>query len=1003
MPVNAINRIDGKGRVDRSKLLSFTFNGTSYQGYRGDTLASALLAHDVHLIGRSFKYHRPRGVFTAGSEEPSGLIQLEDGAGSEPNARATMIELYDGLVARSQNCWPSVRHDIGAINNLLSGLLAAGFYYKTFMWPASWWNRVYERIIRHSAGLGRVPTAPDTARYAQRYAHCDVLVVGAGPAGLAAALAAARSGARVILADEQAELGGRLLSDMEHIGERPAVSWVESVTGELAALESVTLLPRTAVVGYYEQNFLTAVQRVASHLGPKATRPALRERFWKIRARQVVLATGAIERPPVFADNDRPGTMLASAVRTYINRFGVLPGRQTVVFTNNNDAYRTALDIDSAGGKVEIVDVRPDPKGTWVDKATALGIKIHKGWGIVATSGRTRLRGCEVGRLSEDGARLVGPSQSIACDTIACSAGWNPTVHLWCQARGRLEWDPERACFRPNVSQQAVRAAGAANGSSSLEDCLLEGFQAGARAASDGGFAAPRPPAPNVERIDEGTLYPVYCLPDRTRAGQARGRKHFHDLGTDATVADIHLAVREGYLSVEHLKRYTTTGMGPDQGKTSNVNALAIMAGIRDLPVQQVGTTTFRPPFVPVTLGAVVGQTRGELYHPRRKTPLHSWHETHGAILEYAGEWIAPRAYLRDAEDGAAAIQRECKTAATHAGLFDASTLGKIDVRGPDALDFLNRVYTNNWSDLAVGQCRYGLMLNEQGMIFDAGTLTRIGADHFHITTTAANGTRVMNWLERWLQCEWPNLRVYLTEVSEQWAVAVLWGPLTNTLLGLLHLDGMTSVPGNYSECMLAGVPARIFPTRFSGERSYEINVPARHGPHLWRTLLYLGASFDLCPIGTEALQVLRTERGFMLMTPEADGSVTPADLGLEALIGQDKGDFLGRRSLSGEDLRRPDRKQLVGIIPSTPERIFSQGAHLADESNPRPPIRAIGHIVRSCMSPALGHSITLALVKAGRSRIGEMLTMHTLDGRTEQVRVAAPVFVETNGARING
>ena len=997
-------RLAGKGRVDRSAPLYFTFNGRPYRGYRGDTLASALLANDVRLVGRSFKYHRPRGIFTAGSEEPSALVQLEDGAWTEPNARATMIELYDGLSARSQNCWPSVGYDVGAIADAVSPFLPAGFFYKTFMWPGAWWEKVYERLIRKAAGMGRAPAMPDPDRYTQRYAHCDVLVAGAGPAGLAAALSAGRAGARVILADEHAEPGGRLLSEPAEIDESPALDWVAGALAELSAMPDVTVLPRTTVCGCYDHGYVIALERVTNHLGPQPGNPLPRERLWRIRAGQIVIAAGAIERPAVFAGNDRPGIMLAGAVRTYLNRFGVLPGRNIVVFTNNDSAYRTALDARIAGATVDIVDLRLDPAGALVEEAGTAGIAIHRGQAIVATRGRRALRACAIARLEPDASAFAGAARWLACDTIAASAGWNPTVSLWSQAGGALAWDQTLAGFRPDAGVLQVRTAGACNGAFQLADCLAEGARAGAGAARDAGFGDGAEQPPLAAAAPEGPIRPLFAVP--AHRTPIRSRKHFCDIQNDVTTADIHLAAREGYRSIEHMKRYTTTGMATDQGKTSNVNVLAMLADIRGAPIPEIGTTTFRPPYTPITFGAIVGPGRGERFEPRRKTPMHPWHATHGATFESPGIWLRPFAYPRSGESSADAVQRECATVRRSAGLFDASTLGKIDIQGPDAAAFLDRVYTNSWSKLGIGRSRYGLMLDDQGMVMDDGVTTRLGEHRFHLTATTGGAARVLAWLEEWLQVRWPTLQVYLTDLTEQWAVAVLCGPHARDLLqGLTEIDldrsafpfmSMRSGP-------VAGVPARVFRVGFSGELSYEINVPARYGLHVWQSIFERGSSAGLCPLGTEALHVLRAERGFIVVGQDTDGTVTPMDLGLEAMVAEGKGDFIGKRSLSRKEFRRHARRQLVGLLTNDPRYVLPQGVHLVETPRRAPPMKTLGHVTSSYMSPNLDRSIALALVEDGRQRIGTTLKARTREGRIEPVEICKPVFLDPRGDRARG
>ncbi len=1004
-------RIEGKGRVDRSKPLTFSYDGQSYSGFAGDTLASALLANGVKLVGRSFKYHRPRGIMSAGSEEPNALVQLETGNRTEPNTRATVVELYDRLSAASQNCWPSVKFDIQSVNQKIAKLFPAGFYYKTFMFPASWWTPVYEKIIRRAAGLGKSPMEADPDRYEQRFAHCDVLVVGGGPAGLAAALAAGRSGARVILADEQAEMGGWLLSDDATIDGRPALDWVEKTLAELRRLDGVTILPRTTVSGYYDYNYLTALERVTDHLGPQQDTRIPRQRFWKIRAKKVVLAQGAIERPLVFADNDRPGIMLAAALRTYINRYGVLPGRQVVVFTNNDTAYQTALDAYAAGAVVDIVELRDDPTGPLVAKAEAADIRIHKGHAVVATKGKHALSGCEIAKLSTDGKSVASDTISIGCDILANSNGWNPSVHLWSQARGKLTWDAEQNCFVPgDGGPWKPLAAGSGTGAYALGDCLAQGFAQGAAAAKAAGFdKVDVPQTPATEPLALGPERMVWTVPGKRPLGHGKA-KHFHDHQNDVVAADIHLAAREGYLSVEHLKRYTTTGMGTDQGKTSNVNALAIMAEIRNAAIPEVGTTTFRPPYTPITFGAVTGQNRGPLFLQERTTPMHPAHVENGAVFEDVGDWKRPWYFPKGPEGKREtmdeAVLRECRQVRETVGMLDASTLGKIDIQGKDAAEFLNWIYTNKWDNLQPGRARYGLMLNEHGMVFDDGVTTRLAEDHFHMTTTTGGAARVLGWLENWSQTEWPQMEVYMTSVTEQWAVCTITGPKSRDLLASvtsIPLDPETFPFMAMQEGDVAGAPARVYRISFTGDLAYEINVPARYGLHVWRALQEAGKDHDLCLYGTETMHVLRAEKGFIIVGQDTDGTVTPMDLGMNWIVSKKKDDFLGRRSFSRSDTKREGRKQLVGLLTQNPNFILPEGAHVVEEVKPKPPMKTLGHVTSSYYSPNVGRSIALALVADGHNRKGETLSVPMMNGRVEKVTITDTVFFDKEGVRSNG
>ncbi len=992
-------RLSQGGRINRDRPIHFRYDNREYQGYEGDTLASALLANGVHLVGRSFKYHRPRGIHSAGSEEANALVQLESGAHTEPNRRATEVELYEGLCASSQNCWPSVRWDVGAINARLSRLLPAGFYYKTFMWPARFWM-TYEKYIRRAAGLGQSSTEPDPDHYDKLHAHCDVLVVGGGPAGLQAALSAGRSGARVILTDEKPLLGGSLLSDSVQINHRPAQHWIESVTGELDRLRDVTVLTRTTVTGYYDYNFLVANERVSEHLGPanRGNRP--KERLWKIRAHQVILATGAIERPLVFADNDRPGIMLAGALRTWIHRFAVLPGRRVGVLTNNDSAYQVAREAIEAGAFVEIIDVRKQPHGTWVDRAQAAGISIRTNATVTKVRCRQgRLRGVSVMELSDNGRQVQGQQQAIQLDLLVHSGGWTPTVHLFSQGRGSLQYLDAEHCFVPGERSPNNRGfeAGACKATWALTGCLTEGASVGAKAAQQAGFPKASPvDSPEVDEWPQGALRPLWILPTVHPIGRGSG-KHFHDLQNDATVADIHLAAREGFFSVEHLKRYTTTGMGTDQGKTSNLNALTALADIRQVPVAEVGVTTFRPPYTAVTFGSIVGHDRRELFLQQRKTAIHPWHESNGAVFEDVGDWKRPFYFPRSGESMHEAVQRECRAVRTAGGLLDASTLGKIDIRGKDALWLLNQIYTNAWDSLKPGGCRYGLMLNEHGMVFDDGVTTCLQENHYHMTTTTGGAARVMSWLEEWLQTEWTSREVYCTSVTEQWAVVAIAGPQAQTTLATLTdhpLDEESFPFMTLQEFPVAGIPARIFRISFTGEPSFEINVKARYGLALWEALLEAGQQRGVVPYGTETMHILRAEKGYIIVGQETDGTVTPMDLGMDWIISKKKGDFLGRRSHTRTDTAKTGRKQLVGLLTEDPLFVLPEGTHIVEPLLESPPMNMLGHVTSSYLSPNVGRSIAMALIKDGFRRKGETLSVALMDGNNHPVTVTDPVFL---------
>lgn len=1001
-PRSQRERLPTGGKIDRQRPLNITFDGKSYQSYRGDTLASALLANGVRVVGRSFKYHRPRGIVGAGPEEPNAIVQLGRGPRTLPNCRATEVELYEGLEARSVNCWPSLAFDVGAVNGLFARFLPAGFYYKTFMWPRGMWMR-YEHFIRKAGGLGVAPKEPDPDRYDKVNAGCDVLVVGGGPAGLAAALAAGRSGARVILADEQAEFGGRLLADREVIDGAPAIEWVAAAVEELAGMEEVRLLPRSTAFGYYDHNFLAILERVTDHLLPGA-HALPRERLWRVRAKQVVIAAGAIERPLVFPNNDRPGVMLASAVSTYVNRYAVMPGWRPVIFTNNDGAYEAALELAEAGASVgAVVDVRPESLGDLPALVRQKGIEVIGGHAIVDVHGTKRVESVEIMGLDGSGDRVEGRVREIGCDLLAVSGGWNPSVHLHCQSGGKAGFDEEKACFVPGESVQAERSAGSCRGSFTLGECLAEGFTTGAEAARAAGFGDEAVPAvvPATEGRTEEALRPMWIVPSRLPI--SREHKQFVDLQEDVSAADIVLSFREGYQSMPLLNRYTTLGFGTDQGKLGNVNGMGILAKLSGKDIRSIGTITFRPTYTPVTIGALAGRDVGPLYDPVRKTAIHLWHEEAGAEFENVGGWKRPWYYPRPGESMHDAVNRECLAARNGVALLDASTLGKIDIQGPGAVAFLNRVYTNRWSNLPMGRCRYGVMLGEDGMVMDDGVTARLGGHHYLMHTTTGGAARVMAWLERWLQTEWTDLRVYLTSVTDHWATISIVGPKSRGVITQLCDDidfSRDAFPFmSWREGTVAGVPARVFRVSFSGELTYEVNVSANCGRAVWEAVMGAGKEHDITPYGTETMHVLRAEKGFIIAGQDTDGSVSPLDLGMERLVAKDK-DFLGKRSLSRPDSVRPDRKQWVGLLTDAPSEVLPEGGQVVEDPSASIPMPMIGHVTSSYHSACLGRSIALALMKGGRSRIGERVYVPLADGRALSAVIAPPAFYDPEGSR---
>jgi sarcosine oxidase subunit alpha len=999
------DRLGAGGRINRAIALSFTFNGRTYQGFQGDTLASALLANGVHFVARSFKYHRPRGIVTAGVEEPNAVVQLERGAYTVPNARATEVELYQGLVATSVNAEPSLEHDRMAINQKFSRFLPAGFYYKTFMWPRKWWPK-YEEKIREAAGLGKAPQERDADRYDKCYAHCDVLVVGGGPSGLAAAHAAAVSGARVMLVDDQRELGGSLLACRAEIDGRPAIQWVEKIEAALRQMPDVTILSRSTAFGYQDHNLVTVAQRLTDHL-PVSTRKGTRELMWKVRAKRVILATGAHERPLVFGNNDLPGVMLASAVSAYIHRYGVLPGREAVVFTNNDSGYQCALDLKSCGAKVTVVDPRAQSDGTLPAAARRHGVKVLNQAVVKSARGKLRVAAVDVAAYADGKTGAALPE--IACDLVAMSGGWSPVLHLFAQSGGKAHWHDEKVCFVPGKAAQAETSVGAAAGEFGLARGLRFAVDAGVEAAKAAGFAANRPAVPQVAEPAEAPLLPLWLVGSREAA--ARGPKQFVDFQNDVAAADILLAAREGFESVEHVKRYTAMGFGTDQGKLGNINGMAILAGALGKTIPETGTTTFRPNYTPVTFGAFAGRELGDLLDPIRKTCLHEWHVEHGAAFEDVGNWKRPWYFPKAGEDLHAAVARECLAVRNGVGILDASTLGKIDIQGPDAAKLLNWVYTNPWSKLEVGKCRYGLMLDENGMVFDDGVTVRLGEQHYMMTTTTGGAARVLTWLERWLQTEWPDMKVRLASVTDHWATFAVVGPKSRTVLQKVCRDidfANAAFPFmSYRNGTVAGVAARVMRISFSGELAYEVNVPANLGRAVWEALMAAGAEFDITPYGTETMHVLRAEKGYIIVGQDTDGSITPHDLGMGGLVAKSK-DFLGRRSLTRSDTAKAGRKQFVGLLTDDPQTVLPEGAQIvAHGINPPAGMTGeitpmLGHVTSSYYSPILKRSIALAVVKGGLDKIGEPVTIPLANGKQIAAKIASPVFYDTEGVRQN-
>jgi heterotetrameric sarcosine oxidase alpha subunit len=981
-------RLRSGGLIDRAYALRATFDGRAFTGFAGDTLASALLAAGERLVARSFKYHRPRGIFSAGSEEPSALVELRSGDRREPNTKATTIELFEGLEAASQNRWPSLRHDLLATASWLGPLLAAGFYYKTFMWPASFWERVYEPLIRRAAGLGRSAGVPDADSYEQAHAFCDVLVIGTGPAGLAAALAAARSGARVIVCEEDFRFGGRLLGDRREIAGMPGHLWAGGVAEELASLPDVRLMPRTTVFGVYDGGTYGAVERVADHL-PVPPPDVPRQRLWRIVARQAVLAAGASERGIVFPGNDRPGVMLTSAMRAYANRFAVAPGRQVAIFTNNDAGWHSAADLTGAGVPIVAVidsrrDVPPIP-------ASLLKVRVVAGSVVVATRGARALRSITV--------QTPSGTQTIEADALGVSGGWNPNVHLACHLGGRPVWNETLAAFVPGAIPDGTAVAGAANGTMTLAAGLAAGAAAGARAAELTGY--------------NGTLLDPLTADDEsfrvTPLWQvASTGKAFVDLQNDVTVDDIALSKREGFRSVEHLKRYTTLGMATDQGRTANVNAIGIMATLTGRSIAETGTTTFRPPYTPVAIGALAGHHRGRHFRPTRLTPTHAWAEQQGAVFMETGLWLRAQYFPRAGEPGwREAVDREVGTVRSMVGFCDVSTLGKIDVQGPDTAAFLDRLYINTFSTLPIGRLRYGVMLREDGFILDDGTTARLAEDRYFMTTTTANAVRVFQHMQFCHQVLWPELDVQFASATDQWAQLSIAGPRARDTLAQLvdpPFDvGHAAFP--HLSCaeltVCGGVAARLYRVSFSGELAFELGVPARYGDALARALMKAGTAYGIAPYGTEALGVMRIEKGHVAGN-EIDGRTTPHDLGFVRMMSSRK-DYIGRVLADRPALRDPNRPRFVGFRPLDPAQRLRAGAHLVRRGTAVTAENDEGVITSVAFSPSCGHWIALGLLARGPERIGERIVAADplRDGNVE-VEVCAPCFIDRQGERMH-
>ena len=978
------SRLSKGGLIDREHSLNFSFNGKQCTGFKGDTLASGLLANNQLFIARSFKYHRPRGVFSAGSEEPNGLVQLGRRNFTEPNTKATNIELYDNLNAKSQNYKLSLHLDLLGINDLFAPFLSAGFYYKTFMWPKLFWEKLYEPVIRNSAGLGKLSGYPDPDTYDKGFLHCDILIVGGGPSGLVAALTAGRAGARVILADEDFCLGGRLNSDKEEINENSGQEWLAETLAELNSLDNVRLMPRTVVFGSYDHGIFGALEQRPEALPGVNKKP--KSVLWRIYSKRSIICTGTTERSIGFGNNDRPGILLAGAMRTYLNRFAVKPGEHVAVFTNNDSGLKTADDLADQGIAVSVIDTRMDHSKHQTNNYQdfVAGGKIVNVQGKKAVTSLT-----------------LADGRNVKVDSLAVAGGWNPNVHLTCHKRTKPVWNEQIFAFVPgNNLAGDMRVAGSVTGLFDLSSTLHSGFTEANQTLEDLGY----PSSPNISfaTTDEPTNIAPFWYVKESKA------RCWIDLQNDVTTKDISQAYDEGFRDVEHLKRYTTLGMATDQGRTSNVSALAIMAERTGKSIAETGTTIFRPPYTPIPIGALAGRSRGKHFRPTRLTPSHRWAQNRGAVFVETGNWLRAQWYPIEGENHwRESVDREVLSTRESVGVCDVSTLGKIDCQGKDAAEFLNRVYANPFLKLLIGKVRYGLMMREDGIVYDDGTVARLDETHYVITTTTANAVLVFRQLEFARQCLWPNLDVHLISTTDGWAQFSVAGPNSRKLLGRITDDlDLSNEAFPFMACtnltVCGGRRARLFRISFSGELAYEIAVPSRYGNSMMEALMDAGKDLNVIPYGTEALGVMRIEKGHFAGN-ELTGQTTAFNLGLEKMVSKKK-DSIGNKLSERPGLNQTDGIRLVGFIPVDKETNFNAGAHFVSKGRDRNLLNDEGWMTSVAYSPTLGHTIGLGFIRNGSNRIGEKVAVvDPLRGKNTEVEICSPHFYDPDGGRQRG